>query len=509
MLLHDLPARTAAKLPQSIALVYRDRSLTYEDLATNIERLAAGFSRLLPAGSRAALLLPNGSPFVLSYYALSRAGITVVPANPLLKPAELSYMWQDANITAAVVAAPLLSVAAEAAHGSGIPITIISVGETDVPGIETVPFQTLAESATGELPPSVAGPDDCAVIIYTSGTTGKPKGAMLSHRNLTRNVEQMLERLPLTDEDSILTVLPCFHAFAATVCLNLACAAGMKNVIHENFSPIRILESIEAHRITVLPAVPAMFQGLLMVSNDRVNDFSSLRMLVSGGAPLPIPVLSALEARFGAPVLEGDGPTECSPVTSVNPLEGPRKAGSVGPPLPGVEVRIVADNNEPLPVGESGEIVVRGDNVMLGYLNQPQATAEAMQGGWYHTGDIGMMDEDDYVYILDRKKDMIISAGLNVYPREVEEIIMQHAKVADVAVIGVPDALRGEVGHAFVVLKPDLQATEREIIRHCRERVADYKAPRSVQFIDALPRGATGKVVKRLLRKEMELNRDS
>ncbi len=507
MLLHQLPLNAAAQWPTSTAIVHKEVTLTYEELAAKIGQLAAGLAVYMAPGSRAALLLPNGVPFVTSYYALSRAGITVVPANPLLKPAELAYMWKDAEISAVIAAAPLLSVAEEAIESSGIKAVIFSVGAQDPTADGVIPLESLAVSNAPAIGENLARPDDCAVVIYTSGTTGRPKGAMLSHRNLTSNVEQMTLALPLDHHDCILTVLPCFHAFAATVCLNLACRCGMKNVLHENFVPLRILESIETQRVTVLPAVPAMFQGLLMVAKDRTNDFSSLRMLVSGGAPLPATVLEALETCFRVPVLEGDGPTECSPVTSVNPLQGPRKVGSVGPALPGVEIQIFTDTNEPLGAGESGEIVVRGDNVMLGYLNQPQATAEAMQTGWYHTGDIGMIDEDGYVFILDRKKDMIITAGLNVYPREVEETLLQHCDVVDAAVIGVPDPLRGEVGHAFVVLRQDAQVTEREIIRHCREKLADYKAPRSVQFVETLPRGATGKVVKRLLRKEMELNR--
>ncbi len=507
MLLHHLPLNAAAQWPQKTAIVHKETSLIYAELAGAIERLASGFSHHLKPGSRAALLLPNGIPFVLSYYALSRAGVTVVPANPLLKPAELAYMWEDASVTAVIVAEPLRHVAEEAVRNTGLNIVTVTVGAADQTPTDTLALESLIAWDGPSLADDLNREDDCAVIIYTSGTTGKPKGAMLSHRNLTRNVEQMTAALPVDDNDCILTVLPCFHAFAATVCLNLACKCGMKNVLHESFVPLRILESIETHRVTVLPAVPAMFQGLLLVANDRTNDFASLRMLVSGGAPLPSTVLAALESRFGVPVLEGDGPTECSPVTSVNPLQGPRKVGSVGPALPGVEIQIFSDANEPMAVGDSGEIVVRGDNVMLGYLNQPEATAEAMQAGWYHTGDIGMIDEDGYVFILDRKKDMIITAGLNVYPREVEEILLQHPAVIDAAVIGLPDALRGEVGHAFVVLRQEENVSEREIIRHCRERLADYKAPRSVQFIEALPRGATGKVVKRLLRKEMELNR--
>lgn len=269
--------------------------------------------------------------------------------------------------------------------------------------------------------------------------------------------------------------------------------------------PGRLFEMMERHRATVFPAVPAMFQAILQFAPDRAYDLSSLRMCVSGGAPLPSATLVALEDRLNVPVLEGDGPTECSPVTSVNPLHGPRKINSVGPPIPGVEIAIFDENDNPLPADAIGEIVVRGDNVMLGYLNQPEETAEAMRNGWYHTGDLGKIDLDGYVFIVDRKKDMLLVAGLNVYPREVEEVLQSHSGVVDAAVIGLPDARRGEEVVAVVVRSASADVTERELILYCRERLANFKAPRRVLFRDALPRGGTGKVVKRLLKKELEL----
>ena len=290
--------------------------------------------------------------------------------------------------------------------------------------------------------------------------------------------------------------------------MNLILAIGASVCLMENFTPSRVLDAMQKNRLTVIPAVPAIFNALLPFGADNAPDFPALRMLVSGGAPLPAPTLEALEARFRVPVLEGDGPTECSPVTSVNPLEGSRKIGSVGPPLPGVEIAIFDDANHPLPPESIGEIVVRGDNVMLGYLNQPEATAEAMTGGWYHTGDIGRRDADGYIYIMARKKDMIITSGLNVYPREIEEVLLAHPAVKDAAVIGLPDALRGEEVVAVVIKNPDAALSERDLMRHCRERLAPYKAPRRVIFRDALPYGSAGKVVKRLLKKRTGTGND-
>lgn len=518
MLLREIIEQGAERYPQNVALIFRDQPMTYGELAVAVRRLAAGLVSLgLQPGDRVALLLPNCTPFVWSYYAAQQMGVVVVPANPLLKPAELEYIWRDAGVRAVVTAGPLLE-GVQVARGN-VPsleyvVSITPREELPDPALAELPgwvglSELMARGASAGTPTPEIDANACAVIIYTSGTTGHPKGAMLSHRNLTRNVAQVQAALGFTPEDRFLTVLPLFHSFAGTVCQNLALSVGAGAVLLESFTPGRVLEAIERHRVTIFPGVPAMFNAILHFPPEREYDTSSLRLFVSGGAPLPAATLEALEARFRVPVLEGDGPTECSPVTSVNPLQGPRKVGSVGPPLPGVQIAIFNDQDEPLPAGEIGEIVVRGDNVMLGYLNQPEATAEAMRAGWYHTGDLGYMDTDGYVYIVDRKKDMIITGGLNVYPREIEEVLYTHPAVQDAAVIGVPDPLRGEDVVAAVVRRPGVDVTERELIVYCRERLANFKVPRRVLFREALPRGGTGKVVKRLLKKELELETTS
>ena len=537
MLLHDIIGQSAATRPNDTAVVFREQAMTYGELAVMVARLSAGFATLgVRPGDRIGLLLPNCPPFVWAYFAAAQMGAVVVPVNPLLKPAELEYIWRDAGVTLVVTVAPLLPVVHAARQNLPDLTQIVCAPPREelpdaalasLPGLSFLSdviaqgAQALASSpsvsSSAQTSPDagaiqnpklkIQNQEDCAVIIYTSGTTGHPKGAMLSHKNLTRNVEQIQARLRFLPNDRFLTVIPLFHAFAATVCMNTCLMTGCATILLENFAPARTLETIEKHRATILPAVPALFNALLALGVERPVDTSSLRVLVSGGAPLPIPTLVALEQRFGVPVLEGDGPTECSPVTSVNPLEGMRKAGSVGPALPGVEVAIWDEQNNPAPTDDIGEIMVRGDNVMLGYLNQPEATREAMTNGWYHTGDLGKIDADGYIFIMDRKKDMIITAGLNVYPREVEEVLLTHEGVADVAVIGQADALRGEDVLAVVVRKPGVEPPvgERDLIRYCRERLANYKTPRRVLFRDTLPRGGTGKVVKRLLKKELEM----
>lgn len=514
MLLHELLMRSERDHGGRTALIYRDLTVGYTELAEAVGLVAAGMAAqgIVP-GDRIALYLPNCPSFVVAYYAASLLGITVVPVNPLLKPAELAYIWRDAEIKLVVTAGPLLP-AVQAAR-SDLPklrsvVSITPPGQqvdsklaAAIPGLVDWSDLISAGKRTDAL--EDRNENDCAVILYTSGTTGYPKGAMLSHRNLTRNVEQVQAALNIHPHDRFLTVLPLFHAFAGTVCMNLPIAAGAASVLLDSFMPGRTLDIVAQQEITLVPAVPAIFNALLHLPAETAPALPHLRYFISGGAPLPEPTLYALEARFGVPVLEGDGPTECSPVTSVNREQGPRKINSVGPPLPGVDVAIFDETDQPLPPGSVGEIVVRGDNVMLGYLNQPVETQEAMRSGWYHTGDLGKIDEDGYVFIVDRKKDMIITAGLNVYPREVEEALQAHSAVAEAAVIGQPDALRGEEVLAVIVRKPDANVTDRDLIHWCRDRLADYKTPRRILFREALPKGGTGKVVKRLLKKELDL----
>jgi long-chain acyl-CoA synthetase len=521
MRLGEIVLEKARSIPKRVAVIFRDQTTTYGELATTIQRFAAALLELgIVPGDRIALLLPNCPPFLVGYFAATLIDVVVVPANPLLKPAELEHIWSDADVRMVMTVPQLLP--------------IVQAARSELTSLRHVVCTApRSESGTAELLESIDGfisledllgvgakaltlsndviarppanADACAVIIYTSGTTGRPKGAMLSHKNLSSNVDQARAALYISETDVFLTVLPLFHSFSGTVCMNIPMMTGCQTLLMESFSPARVLEAMEKHRVTIFAGVPAIYQGMLQYIPDREYDLAALRMTISGGAPLPSTTLAAVEARFGVPVLEGDGPTECSPATSVNPLHGERKAGSVGIPLPGVEIAIFDEHDKALATDEIGEIVVRGDNVMLGYLNQPDATAEVMTSGWYHTGDLGKIDADGYVYIVDRKKDMIITAGLNVYPREVEDVLFTHRAVLDCAVIGLPDALRGEEVAAVVVLKPDASATEREIAAHCRTKLANYKAPRKVLFRETLPRGDTGKVVKRLLKKELEM----
>lgn len=510
MLLYDIVRKGADEYPDRVALLFRDAPLTYGQLAVQVNRVAAALrAEGAGRGDSVAVLLPNCPQFTITYYAAAALGAVCVPANPLLKPAELAHIWGDSAVKVVVTAPPLIEgarAALDTLDTLGSAARIVSVGgRAETPeGILT--FEELAALGRPE-PVNTTGIDeqDPAVCIYTSGTTGRPKGALLSHRNLVANCRQISQALDFHDTDNFLCVLPLFHSFAGTVCQNTALYCGAKSTILEQFHPARVMEAVARHRVTIFPGVPAMYGALLQVPAEAPFDFSSIRFCVSGGAPMPVAIMQAFEQRYGTVILEGDGPTECSPVTCVNPPHGVRKPASVGLPMPGVEMRIFNDADEELPPGEVGEIVVRGENVMLGYRNQPEETAEAMRCGWYHTGDLGKRDEDGYFFIVDRKKDMIIVGGLNVYPREIEEVLYSHPAVLDAAVLGVPDRKRGEEPIAVVALKPGQEVSGLDLIRYCRERLANYKIPRRVVFRESLPRGGTGKVVKRLLRKEMEM----
>ncbi len=506
MVLYDVLARGAAEYPDRPALVYRDTALTYAQLTGMVNRFAGALAAEgLGKGDRIAILLPNVPPFTVAYYGATAIGAIAVPANPLLKAPELVHIWGDADVKLVITLPQLLEGASKAASELGIP-RLICVGPRDVvpEGVRTFDeflAQGSAEPPKGPRPK----PTDPAVFIYTSGTTGKPKGAVLSHKNLLTNCRQIEEVLRFSPDDNLLCLLPLFHSFAGTVCQNASLYCGCRFTCVEQFQPARVLDAIENSAVTIIPGVPAMYAAILQFASDRPEALSKVRLCVSGGAPMPVALLEAFEKRFNTIIIEGDGPTECSPVTSVNPPDGVRKVGTIGLPLKGVEMRIFDDDDREVPVGQVGEIVVRGDNVMLGYHNQPEATAEAMRNGWYHTGDLGTMDEDGYFTIVDRKKDILIVGGINVYPREIEELLYTHPAIADAAVIGAPDPLRGDEVVAVVSLKPGAELTAREVRDYCRASLANYKVPRRVVFREELPRSSTGKVLKRLLRKEMDL----
>ena len=478
----------AASDPNLPAIKQGEHILTYGALDNASSRCASLLAdRGVAAGDRVALIMPNVAYFPVAYYAILRLGAVVVPMNPLLKAGEISYAWKDAGVKVAVVFAMFAEEAAKAAEITGTEVVVVTPGEFESSLAAATPAEGVAERSS----------DDTAVILYTSGTTGNPKGAELSHDNLGSNVRTDLATLmPLGPGDVVFGGLPLFHSFGQTCGLNASIAAGACLTLLPKFDGEEALRIVQDDQVTVFLGVPTMYMALLAVTDPGRFDTSRLKLAASGGASLPVEVLYEVQRRFGFQLLEGYGLSETSPIASFNHPDRPSKPGSVGIPIAGVEFQLWSPDGTEVAEGEVGEIVIRGENVMKGYWNNPDATAEAMRGGWFHSGDLATRDEDGFYFIVDRKKDMILRNGLNVYPREVEEVLYSHPAVAEAAVFGVPDALHGEEIAALVTLKDGASATEDEIRDYVKEKIAAYKYPRIIRF-GALPKGPTGKILKR------------
>lgn len=501
MLVPELLATSAKKSPNKIALSFGNETITYGALQSQVELFAAGLRSFgIKDGDFVGIHLPNHPMYVVAYFGIMRAGGIMVPINPLFKSDEILHIATDSNLKAIVTLSALVPIIQGVKNSLPHLAHIFVLGDAPT---GTTPFTALFRTAPLQEPTN-RGTADVAACLYTSGTTGRPKGALLTHQNLTFDCSAAQEFLQdaLGQEDRFLAVLPLFHSYAEMVTLLLPLSIGASMVILAQFRPDEVLRVIAEEKVTILVAVPAMFAAILMTQAKDPNrfDLTTLRYCVSGGAAMPVDIMQKFEHLFNAVILEGNGPTEASPVAYVNPPLGIHKAGSVGLPLPGVTVEIHDAEDKPLPQGEMGEICIAGKNVMQGYLNRPDETAETLKNGFLHTGDIGFIDEDGYVFIVDRQKDLVIVGGLNVYPREVEEVLYRHPKIADCAVLGEKDSLRGESVKAFVVLKEGQTATAQEIIHYSREHLANYKCPRIIEFRDDLPRSASGKVLKRALR---------
>jgi long-chain acyl-CoA synthetase len=417
----------------------------------------------------------------------------VVPLNVLLSAREVTYHLQDSEAKLLFAHPFFEAPAREGAEAAGVSV-IAAGGEGE---------ETLAELAAA--PPLDAlhptAPSDTAVILYTSGTTGRPKGAELTHANLLLNSAVVVPKLvPATREDVALATLPLFHSFGQTCIQNAFLSLGASITLLPRFTAQDAFEIMQRDRVTLFAGVPTMYFALLHHEDAEQYDISSLRFCLAGGAPMPVEVMRAFEAKYGVAVLEGYGLSETSPVASFNMLDRPRKPGSVGYPVWGIELCILDDQDQPVPDGERGEICIRGHNIMKGYLGRPDDTQEALRGGWFHSGDIGVRDADGAFSIVDRKKDMILRGGFNVYPREVEEVLYAHDAIIEVAVLGVPHESLGEEIKAIIVAKPGSGLDEQAVTAWCKERLAAYKYPRIVEFSEGLPKGPTGKILKRELR---------
>jgi long-chain acyl-CoA synthetase len=485
--------------PDRTALMFKDRTWTYQEFDDAVVAHANYFRSLgIAPGDRVILDAPNSPGFIFTYLGVVRNAAVIVPVNPMLTLPELRFTARDSGAKYIVIKESVMR---------GHEFT--KRGLSDELGVKVIviddDFEAQAAAAPREDFDLVEDPDQISTYLYTSGTTGAPKAAMLSHYNLTINAMQTNTAFDTDETDRFILVLPLFHVLAFTCVTLMPLGTGACIDLIESFRPKEFIEELIEKKITVFIGVPAMYVVLVNAGKQHVK-FPDLRRVISGGAPLPIDTINGMQEGLGLEVVEGYGLTEASPACIFNPIHGVHKPGSVGLPFPLNELKVVGkDGVTALPAGEAGELLVKGPNVMQGYYNRPGESAATITDGWLHTGDIAQTDEDGYYYIVDRIKDLIIVSGLNVYPREVEEALFEHPRVAEAAVIGEPDRTRGEVVVAYVVLKEGSEELHhKELLRFLKARLAQYKLPRRINIIDALPRNSSGKVLKRMLKGEPE-----
>jgi long-chain acyl-CoA synthetase len=488
--------RARTFFPDKAAILFEGKSYSYRQLYEDANRLANGLRALgVERGDRVAIFLPNHPAFALSYFAIQKVGAIAVSLNALLKRDEVKYIIDDSEAKVLLTTAEQR----EHVHQAELPSLkqiIIVEGEAG----NDLSLEEVLAKGDSRFTTAAMDPADPAAILYTSGTTGFPKGATLTHGNVVSNVYSTVHHAGMRPDDRLHLFLPLFHCFGQNFIMNSAVNTAATMVLHRRFVPDPVLEAIQRDRVTMFFAVPTIFIYFLNADTSKY-DFSSLRYCFTAAATMPDEIARRWEEQFKHKVYEGYGLTECSPFASYN-HDFQYKYGTVGMPIENVEMKIVDEQGNELPPGEWGEIVIKGPNVMQGYWNKPEATAQAIRNGWLHSGDIGTTDEDGYFYLVDRVKDMINAAGFNVYPAEVEEVLYRHQAIKEVAVYGVPDPVKGEMVKAAIVLKEGVTATPEEIIEFCRNGMAVYKAPREVIFVDQLPKSATGKILKRVLREQ-------
>ena len=512
------------------ALVFFGKRTSYQELYRATLSLAASLQRIgVEKGTRVALLLPNCPVYPMAYYALLKIGAIVVQLNPMYTPYELNQLLEDSGAQLAITLDILAVKFQEALERGLVDRLIVAKMKEFLPfplnllfplkvrkeprldssryGERVMDFAPLVGSPQRPTPVEVDPDEDVAVFQYTGGTTGISKAAMLTHSNLVANTVQTRAWTYKSKDarEVVMCVLPFFHVYGMTAAMNVGFYMGSTLILVPRFDVKEVVKLIGKYKVTMFPGVPTIYVAINQYAAQHRVDLSSVEVCISGGAPLPVEVAQEFERITGGKVVEGYGLSEASPVTHANPVWGKRKFGSIGLPFPDTDARVVdPETGEDLPVGEVGELVVQGPQVMKGYWNRPKETAQALRNGWLHTGDMAKMDEEGYFYIVDRKKDMIISGGYNIYPREVEEVLYEHPKIMEAAVIGVPHDYKGEIVKAYVVLKKGEKLTVEEVVEFCRERLAPYKVPKEVEFADDLPKSMIGKVLRREL-KEKEL----
>ncbi len=493
MNLARLGEESVERFGEYVSLAFEDREYTNVEQQRAAGRLAHALTRLgVAEGDRVVVMLPNCPEVLQAYAAILKAGAIIVPVVFLLSADEVRHILADCEARVVITSEAL------ADKVEGWPGTVISVG-----GGRGLGYEDLLAAERDGFTTRERADGDLAVILYTAGTTGRPKGVALSHGNLAANARAAASLYELDRTQWALAVLPLSHSFGLTV-MNAGNLLGTKAVLLRWFTPELVLETIQRYRVQSMAGVPTMYVYLLNYPGGERFDTSSVRSWGCGAAPLPIEIVEPFERKFGGTLMEGYGLTEASPVVSAHRLSGIRKLGSVGQPLPGVDVRIVGDDGRALAAGEVGEVCVRGANVMLGYYRMPAETAAVLRDGWLHTGDVGRLDADGFLYIVERKKDLIIRGGFNIYPREVEEVLYAHPAIAEAAVVGRRDALMGEEVVAYVVAKPGASVDAESVMAFCQERLARYKCPKEVRPVETLPKSPIGKILRKELRARVD-----
>lgn len=531
VLLSDFLRASSSNFPDTMALQFQGYELNYRQLDALVDRFASVLIDFgVEKGDSVAILLPNTIPCVISYYAILRIGAVAVMNCPLYSDRELLHQFRDSSAKVLITLDLLGNRMIDLREKTQITHIIISSIGDYLPFPQNYLFPLVAKrkklSATvknganvhywGEVINHISTKEinrqvdfsDTAMYQYTGGTTGQAKGVILTHGNISKQVQQISAWFPGfgKGEEVVLGALPFFHVFGLSGVMNFAVYMGWGNILVPKPEPQKLLQTIKKYRPTFGAMVPTMYIGMLNHSDIQKTDMTCFKGFFSGSAPLPIEVFQQFEKIAGAVIVEGYGLTETSPITHINPFNGRRKIGSIGIPLPDTNCRVVdvADGQTDLAIGQPGELLIQGPQVMKGYLDNNEETAKVFQGGWLHTGDIATMDEDGYFYIVDRIKDMVISGGYNVYPREVDEVLYLHPQVKEVSSVGVPHPTRGEQIHSFVVVGQESTATVEELIDFCGKRLAKYKLPTAVIFVDSLPKTAVGKVQREKLRKQSQ-----
>ncbi len=509
--------KVADQYPNRTALIFIADRVTYREMMVNIDRMAAAFTAMgLQKGDRIALMLPNCFAYVYCYFAAMRQGLVVAQLNPLLTARELSFIVRDSNARVLIAADAVFQTIEQAMLDQDIENLIVVPLTGEKINVNARPFDDILQQHEPNPPDVEINPEeDLAVLQYTGGTTGFPKGAMLTHYNLVANAEMTAEILREWlkkfggKEVYSMGLLPFFHSYGMTVCLNVGLNIPAGLLLVPQFNADLIFYLIQQYKPVIFPGVPTAFMALMNHPEVQNYDLDSIDVCISGAAPMPVEAIEQFEQITGSSILEGYGLSETSPITHSNPFLGVRKPGSIGIPYPDTDCKIVDpdDGERELPIGEEGELIIKGPQIMKGYWNRPNDTASTLKNGWLYTGDIARMDEDGYFYIVDRKKDMIIYGGNKIYPREVEEVLYEHPKVAEAVCIGIPEKFFGEVVKAFIVLKDGAEATPEEIIEFCRPRMIKYKVPRQVEFRSELPKTNVGKFLRKDLAIEEQRRR--